>query len=159
MQDSSVPSSPVLSTRPYMIRALHEWIVDNGWTPYILVDARAEDAMIPGAYAQDGRIIFNISTSATKNLYLGNEKVTFSGRFNGVPSPVSVPIDAVLAIYAKENGAGMGVLEEILGERSENGEVTQGISEKEASEKDSETPFQKPSAPKNPSRPVLRVVK
>ena len=95
------------SSRPYMIRAMHEWIVDSNLTPYALVDATHANVVIPQEYVEDGKILLNVSPNATQNLNLGNEFVLFHARFNGISMEVSFPIDSVIAIYAKENGRGM----------------------------------------------------
>ena len=94
-------------SRPYLIRALYEWIVDNQLTPHLLVDASLDGVSVPMQFVEDGRIILNISPSATHNLMLANEAVSFNARFAGKDTAVLVPIDAVLAIYARENGQGM----------------------------------------------------
>lgn len=98
-------------SRPYLIRAIHEWIVDNDLTPHILVNAMVPDIQVPEKYIENGRIILNINGSAVRNLELGNEWIQFDARFDGQSMTVSVPTGAVLAIYARENGQGM-VLEE-----------------------------------------------
>ncbi|MEO7558486.1 MAG: ClpXP protease specificity-enhancing factor [Gammaproteobacteria bacterium] len=95
------------SSRPYLIRAIHEWILDNGLAPHLLVNALVSGVEIPAQYVQNGKIILNISPSAVHNLELGNERIEFSARFGGTAMTVSVPISAVLAIYARENGQGM----------------------------------------------------
>lgn len=95
------------SNRPYILRALHEWIIDNGMTPYVLVNAEMPDVEVPEQYVQDGRVVLNVSPAAVKDLVLGNDFVTFSARFSGRPSEVVLPLKAILAIYAKENGKGM----------------------------------------------------
>lgn len=95
------------SNRPYLIRAIHEWILDNDCTPYLLVDANAEGVEVPAEYIQDGKIVLNISPQAVEGLRLGNEEVGFLARFHGVSQLVSVPVSAVHAIYSKENGRGM----------------------------------------------------
>jgi stringent starvation protein B len=87
--------------RPYLLRAIHEWISDSLCTPHLVVDANAGDVEVPRPYVKDGKIVLNVSWSATANLRLGNEDVTFSGRFGGVSMSVRVPIHAVLAIYAR----------------------------------------------------------
>jgi stringent starvation protein B len=94
------------STRPYLVRALHEWCTDNGFTPYIavLVD---DTVQVPREYVNNGEIVLNISFDATSNLQLGNEFVVFKARFGGVAREISVPIARVIAIYARENGQGM----------------------------------------------------
>ncbi len=97
----------MISSRPYLLRAIYDWIVDSGLTPYILVDAEAEDVTVPVQYIQDGRIILNVSPEAVRGLEVGNDWVMFSARFGGVSMNVSFPPRTALAIYAKENGRGM----------------------------------------------------
>ncbi len=94
------------STRPYLIRALYEWCTDNGLTPFIavLVD---ESVRVPNEFVKDGEIVLNISFDATSALKLGNELIEFKGRFGGVARDILVPVNRVLAIYARENGQGM----------------------------------------------------
>lgn len=95
------------SSRPYMIRAIYEWVVENNCTPYILVDAMCEGVFVPQQYVQDGQIVLNIAPSAVMGLNVGNDIVSFNGRFGGISQEVSAPIGAVLGVYAKENGQGM----------------------------------------------------
>ncbi|MEY6433840.1 ClpXP protease specificity-enhancing factor [Thioalkalicoccus limnaeus] len=95
------------SNRPYLIRALYDWILDNELTPHLLVDARRKDAELPVAYVQDGKMVLNISPGAVRGLVIGNDRVSFGARFGGVAMEVSVPIDAVIGVYARENGRGM----------------------------------------------------
>jgi stringent starvation protein B len=97
----------VISSRPYLIRAIYDWISESGLTPYLLVNAEASDVTVPSQYIQDGKIILNISSNAVRSLELTNDWVMFSARFSGVSMEVSVPPSTVLAIYAKENGRGM----------------------------------------------------
>ncbi|MDO5290526.1 MAG: ClpXP protease specificity-enhancing factor [Pseudomonadota bacterium] len=94
------------STRPYLIRALHEWCSDNAFTPYIAVRVD-ETVQVPREYVQNGEIVLNVSFDATSALKLGNEYIEFKARFGGVPREIMVPVDRVLAIYARENGQGM----------------------------------------------------
>ena len=95
-----------LSTRPYLIRAIYEWCEDSGLTPYLAVrvDALTE---VPLAYVKDGEIVLNLSADAVRNLELGNEFVTCSGRFGGAPFDIIVPVGAVIGIFAKETGQGL----------------------------------------------------
>ncbi|TDT37893.1 stringent starvation protein B [Halospina denitrificans] len=95
------------SSRPYLIRALNEWILDNGTTPHLVVDASLSGVQVPMDYVANGQIVLNISSSAVKGLLLGDEAVEFNARFGGVPVNVYVPVYAVMAIYARENGQGM----------------------------------------------------
>lgn len=97
----------MISMRPYLLRALYEWIVDNGLTPYLVVNAEHDKVEVPRQYIEDGKVILNISPTATQGLNLDKEWVSFSARFSGRPFSVFVPIPAILAIYAKENGKGM----------------------------------------------------
>ncbi|WP_152227938.1 ClpXP protease specificity-enhancing factor [Pseudomonas sp. SCB32] len=95
------------SSRPYLVRALYEWIVDNGCTPHILVNSEYPGVRVPPGYASDGQIVLNVSPSAVRHLQMDNEAVSFEGRFGGVAQSLYIPSQAVLAIYARENGQGM----------------------------------------------------
>lgn len=95
------------SSRPYIMRALYEWIVDNDCTPYVLVDATVPNVMVPQQFVKDDQIVLNISPGAVMDLNISNEAVGFNGRFGGVATDVFVPISAVVGIYARENGQGM----------------------------------------------------
>jgi stringent starvation protein B len=95
------------SSRPYLVRALYDWIVDSACTPYVLIDATAEGVDVPAQYVKSGQIVLNISPGAVANLAIGNEELRFRGRFGGVAIDVAAPIGAVLGIYARENGQGM----------------------------------------------------
>lgn len=92
--------------QPYLLRAFYEWIVDNNLTPYIVVDAHYAGTQVPQEFVQDGQIVLNVSPASTGNLQLGLRDIMFNARFGGVPRNIVVPCPAVLAIYAKENGAG-----------------------------------------------------
>lgn len=95
------------SRRPYLLRAMHEWISESDCTPHLVVDAAIQGVEVPRQYVRDGKIVLNVSWSATAQLTLGNDEVSFSGRFGGTPMTVRIPLDAVLAIYARETGQGM----------------------------------------------------
>lgn len=95
-----------LPTRPYLIRAIYEWCVDSGLTPYLAVRVD-EHTEVPRAFVKDGEIVLNLSEGAVRNLEMGNEMITCNGRFGGVPFDVMVPIVAVIGIFAKENGQGL----------------------------------------------------
>lgn len=95
------------SSVPYLMRAINEWILDNGCTPYLILDIAVEGISVPLEYAKDGQIVLNISPVATRNLCIDADGVAFSGRFNGVAFEIYAPISAVLGIVAKENGEGM----------------------------------------------------
>lgn len=102
----------IIPKRPYLLRAMHEWMSDNGLTPHIVVDALREGVDVPQQHVQNGKIILNASYAATEGLQLGNEHVMFSARFGGVAHNVCVPVDAVMGIYARESGQGMIFTEE-----------------------------------------------
>lgn len=95
------------STRPYLIRALHDWALDSGLTPQLAVDVTQAGVQVPAGYAKDGQIVLNVHPRAVHQLELGNDTITFFGRFGGNSEPVVVPVRAVLAIYARENGRGI----------------------------------------------------
>ena len=95
------------SSRPYLVRALYEWIVDNDCTPHLLVNAEFTGVQVPPGFASDGQIVLNVSPGAVRHLHMDNEAVSFEGRFGGVAHSLYVPAAAVLAIYARENGQGM----------------------------------------------------
>lgn len=94
------------SNRPYMLRAFYEWIVDNNCTPYLVVDATQPYVKVPTQHVQNGQIVLNISPGAVGNMTMNNDAVSFNARFGGQPFALYVPMRAVLAIYARENGAG-----------------------------------------------------
>jgi len=138
------------SSRPYLIRALYEWLADNDLTPYLAVDATIENVMVPSQHIHDGQIVLNIAMSAVRELDISNEAVAFSARFGGVPQQVYVPVAAVLAIYAKENGQGMafGHEPELPDPEPKGPVAVDAEPEPVKEEKESET-----------KRPSLRVVK
>lgn len=135
------------SSRPYLVRALYEWIVDNNCTPHILVNAEYPGVRVPPGFAQDGQIVLNVSPSAVRYLQMENEAVSFEGRFGGVAHSLHVPIAALLAIYARENGQGM-VFEQELG----------GGEDEEAGPED-DGPQGGGEPPRPGGRPSLKVVK
>lgn len=156
--------------RPYMLRAFYEWLVDNDLTPHLVVAATLPGVRVPVEFVQDGQIILNLAPRAVGNLELGNEAITFSARFGGRPHSVIVPLYAVQAIYARENGAGtmfepedayMGDYEEgIEEEEFEPSPVLASVEESEVAleiaDADSDDD---PEPPKPKGRPSLRVVK
>jgi stringent starvation protein B len=97
---------PEKSTKPYLIRAIHEWCSDSNFTPYVSVKVDA-NTRVPTEYVKNGEIVLNLSYDATHRLTIGNESIQFSARFNGVSRECSVPVDAVLGIFARENGQGL----------------------------------------------------
>lgn len=105
----------VLPKRPYLLRAMHQWITECGNTPHVIVDAGRQGAEVPRAYVKDGKIVLNLSEGATQRLRLGNEEVEFEARFAGVIHHVRFPVSAVLGVYARETGEGMVFSEQDLG--------------------------------------------
>ncbi|AEA82938.1 ClpXP protease specificity-enhancing factor [Stutzerimonas stutzeri] len=95
------------SSRPYLVRALYEWIVDNDCTPHLLVNVDYPGVQVPAGYASDGQIVLNVAPSAVRHLHMDNEAISFEGRFGGVAHSLNVPSAAVMAIYARESGQGM----------------------------------------------------
>ena len=100
---------PMTSQRPYLLRAIYEWIVDNGMTPHVMVNASLPGVRVPSHAIKDGRIVLNIAERAVGRLQMGNDALTFSARFGGVSHNVVVPIYAVLAVYSRETGQGMAL--------------------------------------------------
>ncbi len=101
------------SSRPYLVRAMYEWIVDNYLTPYLLVKADVDGVVVPEQFIEDGKIILNINPSAVQSLQMGNEHIQFNARFSGKPMNLHVPVHAVMAVYARENGRGMVFNDEV----------------------------------------------
>jgi stringent starvation protein B len=95
------------SNRPYLVRGLFDWIVDNDCTPYLIISATVPGVDVPGEYVEDDKIVVNISTTAVRDLEIANEGLSFDGRFAGRSHLIRAPIGAILAIYAKETGQGM----------------------------------------------------
>ena len=104
-----------LPKRPFLLRAMHQWIAECGHTPHVIVDAAREGAEVPRAYVKDGKIVLNLSEGATQRLHMGNEEVEFDARFAGEIHHVRFPVSAVLGIYARETGEGMVFSEQDLG--------------------------------------------
>ena len=104
MTDENIPMT---SNRPYLLRAIYDWITDNHLTPYVLVDAAREGVRVPPQVIKNGQVVLNLAMRAVANLDLGNDWITFQARFSGVSQQIYIPIQAVLALYAQENGQGM----------------------------------------------------
>ena len=144
------------STRPYLVRAIYEWIVDNDMTPHLIVDATMDGVSVPTEYVEDGTIVLNAGPTAVRDLELGNEWLSFNARFAGVARDIFVPIEAVQAIYARENGQGMYFGEPQAGEIGETAEADAAlppVSSQDASES-TDTPPRPQGGPPN-----LRVIK
>ncbi|WP_353623016.1 ClpXP protease specificity-enhancing factor [Salinisphaera sp. G21_0] len=136
------------SSRSYIARALYEWILDNDCTPYILVDAYRRGVEVPQEFVKDGQIVLNISPTAVRALNIGNDYIMFDGRFGGRALTITVPVPALMAIYAQENGQGMVFEAEPLDEQEEAEEIQAEVPDDEP-----------PQPPKKPGRPHLKVVK
>lgn len=134
------------SSRPYLLRALHEWIVDSGLTPHLLVSAEHPGVEVPPSSIHDGRVVLNVSPSAVRDLLMDNESVSFVARFGGISHAVYVPVEAVQAVYARENGRGMMFPED------EEGETGAAGSDKAGADDGKDLPDRK-------SRPNLKVIK
>ena len=135
------------SHRPYLLRALNEWIADNGMTPHLLVDAARPGVQVPQQAVSDGKVVLNIAERAVARLLIDNDTVSFTARFGGVSHPVVVPIAAVLAIYARETGQGMALPDDV---------ATSGPQE---DVEVSEEPPPDDSTPPPPRRGHLRLIK
>jgi len=135
------------SSRPYLVRALYEWIVDNDCTPHMLVNSDYPKVQVPQGFASDGQIVLNVSPAAVRHLHMDNDAVSFEGRFGGVPHTLYVPMSAILGVYARENGQGMVfALEESL---EDDDEV----------EPDDDGPPSGTEPPRPTGRPSRKVVK
>jgi stringent starvation protein B len=148
------------STKPYMIRALHEWCTDNGYTPHIVVKVDA-NTMVPHAHIQNGQITLNIGSLATNRLVIGNEVIEFQARFSGVTENIYVPVSQVTAVYARETGAGMGFeIEEGTAQNISTASFAAGLEKpapSHAETKGAHTP--EPPTEPDPKRPKLSIVK
>ncbi len=143
------------SHRPYLLRALWEWIADNGMTPHLLVDARQPGVRVPAHTVKDGKVVLNIADRAVAKLEMGNDMVSFSARFAGVSQSVQVPVTAILAISARETGQGMALPEEMGA--SQTGSAPEG-GDPEATEPGDNGPDD--DTPQPPKRGAhLRIVK
>ena len=157
------------STKPYLLRALWEWCVDNGFTPHIAVQVDAF-TMVPREFVRDGQIVLNLGPDATNKLQMGNELIEFHARFSGVARQLSIPISQVSAIYARENGAGTMFEPEAAydedasimndEEASADNETVMSVIDGDKPDHDDDThPDDEPPQPPRGGRPALRVVK
>ncbi|EWG98676.1 ClpXP protease specificity-enhancing factor [Halomonas sp. BC04] len=161
----------MLSSRPYLARGLYEWLLDNEHTPYVVVDAEQAGVVVPRQFVQNGQIVLNVGPTAVRDLHIENDAITFSARFGGQPMQVVVPMPALIAIYARENGVGMVFGHEPVipqaaggsgeGEANERPELTAVDSESHDSEGSDETREEtgSKSKAKPKGRPSLRVIK
>ena len=133
-------------TKPYLIRALHEWCSDSNFTPYLSVKVDA-NTRVPMEYVKNGEIVLNVSYDATHRLTIGNELIQFTARFSGVSRECSIPVEAVLGIFARENGQGMFFPAE------------ESAAAAPAAEQPADTSTDTPTTPPSGGRPKLQVVK
>jgi stringent starvation protein B len=138
------------STRPYLIRALYEWCSENGFTPYVAVKVDGS-VQVPREYVQGGEIVLNISMDATSSLKLGNDFIEFKARFGGKPRDIMVPIERVMAIYARENGQGMAFP---VSDDEAGSSVLSVVPADDQADVDDDAPV-----PPSPARPALKRVK
>ena len=134
------------STKPYLIRAIHEWCTDSGYTPYLSVKVD-ENTRVPMAFVKDGEIVLNLDYSATHKLTIGNDLVQFSARFSGVSRECSIPMPAVTGIFARENGQGLFFA-------PEQSAMAAGVAVTPTENTEPESP-----PPTTPPRPKLQIVK
>ncbi|RAR64495.1 stringent starvation protein B [Onishia taeanensis] len=160
----------MLSSRPYLARALYQWLLDNDQTPHVVVDAKQPGVEVPEQFVQNGQIVLNIAPQAVEELFMENDAISFSARFGGKPMRVMVPIDALIALYARENGVGMVFGHEPVMPGHEAEETDAESGETASDERPSlssvedtgdETSIDDEGAPKTPpkGRPSLRVIK
>ncbi|MFQ9622857.1 MAG: ClpXP protease specificity-enhancing factor [Enterobacteriaceae bacterium] len=162
--------SQLTPRRPYLLRAFYEWLLDNQLTPHLVVDVTLPNVQVPLEYARDGQIVLNIAPRAVGNLELANDEVRFNARVGGVPRNVSVPMAAVLAIYARENGAGtmfepeaaydedVTTLNDDDASVSNESETVMSVIDGDKPDHHDDDPDDTPPPPRG-GRPALRVVK
>ena len=146
-----------LSRRPYLLRAMFDWMLDSGYTPHLIVDATPEHVQVPRAFVKDGRIVLNVAPSATQSFLIGADAVQFSARFSGVSHNIHVPVEAVLGIYARETGQGMVFTEDAGSPQGPDESGPHPDSPPPAAPADI-SPAGRPRGDK-PGRPNLKVVK
>ena len=152
------------SQRPYLLRALYEWIADNGMTPHVLVNAAMPGVRVPMHAVKEGRIVLNIAERAVAKLELGNDLLRFTARFAGVSQVVSVPLEAVIAIYARETGQGMALPEEARADATSSASSAPAAVESDAGDPQAADDGNDDNGPARPSEPPkrgshLRIVK
>ncbi len=117
------------SNKPYLLRAIYEWLLDNEVTPYLIVNAQIENVVVPEEHINNGEIILNISPSAVQNLVMANDKVHFSARFSGQPRNIYLPIESIVAVFAKENGLGMSFVDMDDSTEFSSGDTVENVDE------------------------------
>lgn len=160
--------TPMTPRRPYLLRAHYEWLLDNDMTPHLVVDVTAPNVNVPMEFARDGQIVLNVAPRAVGNFAISNDEVTFNARFGGVPRQVYVPMAAIIAVYSRENGAGMmfepeAAYEEQLTSHAhvEEDSSSEGISlvHESAPTREESSPSDDDPTPPPKGRPSLRVIK
>jgi stringent starvation protein B len=141
-----------VSRRPYLLRAMHQWMTDSGLTPHVLVDAGITGVDVPKEFVREGRIVLNVGYDATRNLDISNDWISFQARFGGVPRSLRIPVIAVHSIYARESGEGLVFPPESDGPPTLGDSATIGSGSVDE-------PTQDPPTPPTPRRPSLKVVK
>ena len=155
----------MISNRPYLIRAIYDWVVDNGWTPHLQVDANYPGVVVPTQYVQEGMIVLNASPTAVVGLEIGNEEISFSARFQGEEQGLYFPPEAVLAVFARENGQGMPFPPEPypegaeVDEQAESQSTLKAVDDKKSAKKPASTSTVKKASKTVKKRPTLSVVK
>lgn len=154
------------SSRPYLARALYQWLLDNGLTPYVVVDAEQPGVQVPRQFVQNGQIVLNVAPSAVRDLFMENEALSFSARFSGQPMQVIVPTPALVAIYARENGVGMVFGHEPALEPPQESDAArpaltsvESPEEREGQEEEASGAAAESDAPPARGKPSLRVIK
>jgi len=146
-------NTEMTSSRPYLLRALNEWILDNDLTPHIVVDATYENVVVPRQYVEADKIVLNISPNAVNGFNITNEYISFSARFSGKSMEVFVPVSAVQALYSKENGQGM-----VFNEDKASAQQSKPMAQVKTAEVRKATPKKEDVKKAVPSRPTLKLV-
>ncbi|MCG6943392.1 MAG: ClpXP protease specificity-enhancing factor [Thiohalocapsa sp.] len=141
------------SNRPYLIRAIYDWIIDNGMTPHLMVDAEHPSAVVPMEFADDGRIVLNVAPQAVHGFHIGNDMIRFSARFGGKPFAIELAPQAVLGLFARENGQGMLFPDEEPAAPEAEADADADADATAGTDNTSD------DGDKKPSRPNLRIVK
>ncbi|MBB3191619.1 ClpXP protease specificity-enhancing factor [Halomonas cerina] len=154
------------SSRPYLARALYQWLLDNELTPYIVVDAEQPGVEVPRQFVQNGQIVLNLGPTAVRDLFMENDAIGFAARFGGQPMQVWVPTEALVALYARENGVGMvfghePVMPEVPADEADDSTQDAGpsLAGVESGGQDAEETEGKEAASRHKGRPALRVIK
>lgn len=158
------------SQRPYLLRAIYDWIQDSGEVPYLLVDASVDGVVVPPEHIQDNQIVLNVSSTAVRDLNLGDEFVMFSSRFNGLAMEIVLPVHSIKAIYCRDSGEGMAFTEDVAGTAFKRSSASDQGADKESA-KPASTPAAsapgseklersdgEPAKPSGKQKPTLKLV-